>query len=261
MKVRFLGAHNTESRQTKMAALVIDGLLAIDAGGLTSGLSFRAQEKLKALLITHQHYDHIRDLPALAMNLSLRESSISVYSTRPVHEALKKYLFDGRLYPNFFEPRDDKTVLSFKLLEPHRSSVIEGYTVLPVPVIHPVPTVGYEVMARRGQTLFYTGDTGPGLYETWRHVSPHLLIIEVTVSNRFDDFAKESSHLSPNLLKEELSTFKELKGYLPRVVTVHMNPDLEREIGPQVEAVASELGADITMAHEGLEIELEDPMA
>lgn len=244
-----------------MASIVIDDMLAIDAGSLTSSLSFKAQTKLKALLLTHQHYDHIRDLPALAMNLSLRESSIGIYSTRPVHEALKQYLFDGKIYPNFFEPRDGKTVLSFSRLEPHRSVSVQGYAVLPVPVIHPVPAVGYQVMAKRGQTLFYTGDTGPGLYETWRHISPHLLVIEVTVPNRFDDFASESSHLSPDLLKNELLTFKEVKGYLPRVVTVHMNPDLEDEISLQIQEVAADLGADITLAREGMEIELEDPMA
>ena len=36
MIVRFLGAHNAESKNTKMASLLIDDVLAVDAGGLLS---------------------------------------------------------------------------------------------------------------------------------------------------------------------------------------------------------------------------------
>jgi hypothetical protein len=58
------------------------------------------------------------------------------------------------------------------------------------------------------------------------------------------------------LLKEELLTFRELKRYLPRVVAVHMDPGLEREIVPELSSVAAELNADIIPAREGMEIEL-----
>ena len=258
MKVRFLGVHNVESRRTKMASILIDEILALDAGGLTSSLSFRNQAKLKAVLLTHHHYDHIRDLPALAMNFFDRRATIKVYSTRPVYGALRSYLFDGNLYPDFFEPRDGIRVIDFSIVEPRRPKQVEGYAVEAIPVAHPVPAVGYQIIDSRGQTLFYTGDTGPGLYETWRHVSPHLLIVEVTLSNRHDDHAREYLHLSPNLLKEELGTFRRLKGYLPRVVAVHMNPDLEKEIVRELAAVAAELNADITPAHEGMEIQLQN---
>ena len=63
MNIRILGAHNVESRTTRCISLLIDNTVAIDAGGLTSGLSISAQQRLKALLLTHQHYDHIRDIP------------------------------------------------------------------------------------------------------------------------------------------------------------------------------------------------------
>ena len=36
-----------------------------------------------------------------------------------------------------------------------------------------------------------------------------------------------TGHLTPELLKQELVTFRELKGYLPEVVAVHMNPAFE----------------------------------
>ena len=103
MKVQVLGAHNTESQDTKLMSLVIDDILALDAGGLTSSLSFSAQLKLKAILITHQHYDHIRDIPAIAMNFFLRRKVINIYSTPPVKEAVLTHLLSGDIYPRFQE--------------------------------------------------------------------------------------------------------------------------------------------------------------
>ncbi len=71
MNIGLLGAHNCESQNTKLLSLLIDDILVVDAGGLTSSLSFAGQQKLKAVLLTHQHYDHIRDVPPLAMNFYL----------------------------------------------------------------------------------------------------------------------------------------------------------------------------------------------
>lgn len=240
-----------------MASILIDDMVAIDAGGLASSLSLRDQARLKALLITHQHYDHVKDLPGLAMSLWERRASIGVYSTRPVYLALRTYFFDGHLYPDFLEPRDGIRVIDFSVIEPHRREEIEGYAVEAIPMAHPVPAVGFQVTDRSGQAVFYTGDTGPGLYEAWRHVSPHLLIVEVTLSNRHADRARQQQHLCPELLKEELVTFRKLKGYLPRVVAVHMNPFLEKEIVPELVSVAADLNADIGVAREGLEILLQ----
>jgi ribonuclease BN (tRNA processing enzyme) len=259
VKIRFLGAHNTQSRQAGMTSLLIDDVLAIDAGNLTAALSFRSQMKLKAVLLTHQHYDHVRDLPALAMSLYERNCSLMVYAPLPVGDALKKTLFGGGLYPNFFEPRNGRRVMSLETLDPHQVRHILDYNVLAVPVIHSVPTVGYQVTAGHGESLFYTGDTGPGLFESWRHVSPHLLIVDLTASDSYEDAERESGHLTPGLLKSELETFKHLKGYIPRVVAVHMSPALEPEIVPELKKVAADLAADISLAREGLEIDLPAP--
>ncbi|GAH21991.1 unnamed protein product [marine sediment metagenome] len=82
MNIQVLGAHNCESQNSKFISLLIDDILVIDAGGLTSSLSFAAQQKIKAILLTHQHYDHIRDVPAIAMNFYLCGATINIYSTQ-----------------------------------------------------------------------------------------------------------------------------------------------------------------------------------
>jgi ribonuclease BN (tRNA processing enzyme) len=256
MKIRFLGAHNTESQTTRLLSIVVDDRLALDAGGLTGGLSFDEQLGLKAVLLTHSHYDHIRDIPMLAMNLYLRESGVDVYATASVREALDKYLLNGQLYPSFFEKPPEKPILNFHAVEPYKAVTIEGYTVIAVPVSHAVPAVGYQLTSKAGKSLFYSGDTGPGLEDVWRHVSPELLIIEVTASSKYNDFGRESKHLTPDLLREELISFREINGYLPRVLTVHMNPGMEKEIEAEIAALAAELDCSIELAAEGRELEL-----
>ncbi len=256
MNIQVLGAHNCESQNSKFISLLIDDVLAIDAGGLTSSLSLTAQQKIKAILLTHHHYDHIRDIPAIAMNLFLQGVTTSIYATQSVYDALTTYLLNGKLYPNFLEQPPENPTVKFTIIKPHQTKQIEGYSILAVPVNHTDPTVGYQVTSPDGKTVFYTSDTGPGLTNCWEYVSPQLLIIEVTAPNRYEEWARESGHLTPSLLKQELTDFQEIRGYLPRVITVHMNPGLEKEIEAEIAAVARALNNPITLAYEGMQLQL-----
>lgn len=256
MKIQILGAHNCESQNTRLLSLLVDDSLVLDAGGLTSSLSFPAQQRLKAILLTHQHYDHVRDVPAIAMNFFLSGASISIYSTSLVYDALTARLLDGQFYPNFLERPQGNPTIRFTVIEPLKTVLIGGYSILPVPVKHSVPAVGYQITSPDGKVMFYTGDTGPGLADCWEHASPQLLIIEVTASNRLDEFGRQSGHLTPNLLKQELVTFRELKSYLPQVVIVHMSPGLEEEIKAEIAVVAEELNSPISLGYEGRQLSL-----
>ena len=256
MDIQILGAHNCESRNSRFVCLLVDEVLAIDAGCLTSSLSFLAQQKLKAILITHQHYDHVRDVPAIAMNFFLQGTTIDIYSTLAVYNALSTHLLNGELYPKFLEKPEKNPTIKFTIIEPGRLEQIEGYSILPVPVNHRIPVVGYQVTSPEGKSVFYTADTGPDLADCWRHILPDLLITEVTASNRYEEFARESGHLTPSLLEQELISFRELKGYLPQVVAVHMSPGLESEIEGEIVAVAASLNNSISLAYEGMQLHL-----
>jgi len=254
MNIRILGAHRCESQATRCVCLLIDGTLAIDAGGLTSTLSISEQQKLKAILLTHQHYDHIRDVPAIALNLSLRGAGIKVYSTPNVRATIEAHLLNGRVYPKFHELPEAKPTVSFNSIAPYEPERIEGHEILAIPVNHGDTTVGYQVSNAEGKAMFYTADTGPGLFDCWQHLSPQLLIVDVTVPNSCEEFATNTGHLTPGLLNEELIKFRKLKGYLPRIIVVHMDPTLEKEIEEEVAVVAEALNTSITMAHEGMQL-------
>ncbi|OGN99637.1 MAG: hypothetical protein A2Y58_01670 [Chloroflexi bacterium RBG_13_51_52] len=256
MEIRILGAHNIETNNTGYACILIDDVLAVDAGSLTANLSITEQQNLKAILLTHQHYDHVRDIPAIGMNFYLLEKAIELYSTRTVYEALSVYLLNDSLYPNFLEKPQEKPSIHFNIIEPGRTSIIAGYEVLPVSVNHAVPTTGYQITSTNRKKIFISSDTGKGLDDCWKEVSPEILFIEVTLLNKKESFALESGHLTPALLQQELISFREIKGYLPSVVLTHMNPLIEKDIKAEISKVEKALNIKIEFGYEGMRINI-----
>jgi ribonuclease BN (tRNA processing enzyme) len=256
MKIKVLGAHNTESLHTRMSCLLVDGILALDAGALTSGLSFEEQLKLKTIFLTHAHFDHLRDIPALAMNLFLRQATITLCTHQASFDNLVRFILNHEIYPDFHRRPLKNPALKVRILEPHVEVDIEGYRVLPVPVSHSLPAMGYQISANDGGSLFYAGDTGANLTETWQPISPKCLFIELTAPNRWEKAMVQARHLTPNLLKKELLDFRRIKGYLPSVFLIHRNPLDDSEIESEISAVSDSLGVAINLAREGMEITL-----
>ncbi len=254
MNIRFLGAHNSESQISNCVCILIDGIMTIDAGGLTSNLTLQEQKKLRAILITHQHYDHIRDIPGIALISFLRKGNIKIYSTGGVLNTIETHLLNGTVYPRFQQLPASKPAVSLSVIEPYEPESIDGYSILAIPVRHAEKTVGFQVSEKTGKTIFYSGDTGPGLSECWKHISPQLLMIDVTFPNSYEKFARETGHLTPDLLKQELLILREQKGCLPQIVAIHMDPGLEREIRDELSTIAEALNVPVSVARENVQI-------
>ena len=256
MEVRILGAHSGEAGKARMTSILIDGVLALDAGSLTASLSLVEQQKIRAILLTHSHFDHSRDLVTLGANGAFFQSPVEVFSLAETYETVKDCLLDGKIYADFSKwPSKDKPFLLHRIIEPLKRQNIQGYDVLPVSVQHEVASLGFQV-SRNNKSLFYTGDTGPQVVNCWQYVSPQLLLVEVSGPDTSQDYFRRIGHLSPSSLANVLIQFRKIRQYLPQVVVIHIPPSHQREVERGIKSVAKQLGIRIDIGHEGMKIKV-----
>ena len=250
MRIKFLGVHHEESKNTRLVSFLVDNVLAVDAGNLTAELTYAEQEKIKAILLSHGHYDHIRGVPSFIFNNLYR--STKVYASTQTLKILSSHLFDGVIYPKFTEktPFLKKPPVQLKPLKPYHPLKIIKYQILPLPVNHIPGSLGFEITSKNEKKIFYTGDSGPGLSTLWNAISPDFLIVDVTFPNRLNALAKNAAHLCPETLKKELSDFYRIKKYFPQVVLIHLSPKYEEQIKKEVKKISKELNVTISIACE-----------
>lgn len=248
MELRVLGVHNLESRGTRLSAHLVDEHLALDAGGLTRSLSLEEQSRVRAVLLTHRHFDHVRDLLPLGLSLRDRGVTVDIYAIEDTAKSVLSHLLDGLLYPDFLSsPSADRPTFRLHTVEPYREFQVLGYRVLAVPVPHSVPAVGYYISDGEAD-LFYTGDVGQGLETAWEHVAPRTVLAEVTYGDENRAMALKVGHLTPGLLGEALQEFRKRHSFLPRVIVAHMNPLWEEAVRRELSQLAAELGAEVVVA-------------
>ncbi|GLI52349.1 3',5'-cyclic-nucleotide phosphodiesterase [Thermodesulfovibrio yellowstonii] len=235
MKIKVLGASGSDIPEHHLSSFLLNNKILFDAGGVTSSLSFTAQQKIEHIFITHAHLDHIRDIPFLADNIILsgKPKRINIYSIKEVIDDIKKHLLNYRLWPDFTVIPDVKnSILHLKIIHEEKSILLDGYKITAYRMNHTVPAVGFLV-EKEGRSFFYTGDTGPAI-NTWKklfHKKLNALIIEVSLPDKMKDLATKTGHLTPRLLFEELKIFPQKP---EKIFITHIKPlykkYIEREL-------------------------------
>ncbi len=256
MEACILGAHQSESNTFHFTSILVDHHLAIDAGGLATGLSLAGQRAVRYVLITHQHWDHVKDLAGFGFN-RLHDGPVDVYCTDEVRRIIEANLLNRDYWIDFFDGLGaQQPIFHHRTASPGQHFSVSQYQITTIPVNHSVPVMGYQVVDPVGRALYYTGDNGPGCGQHWAAAKPDVLITEVTYSNAFANEARRFSHLCPSQLQEALEVFRDARGYIPRVVALHVNPDYEDDVRREVADVAQKLNASIEVAREGMVIDV-----
>ena len=258
MQVRILGAHNREVQRIRHTCFLLDGVVAIDAGSLMTALTPSEQERIDAILLTHRHFDHVRDLPSLGLATLGNPGTVSLYSLRETLDEISSRLMDGVLYPNFTEDLSGNGP-KYRLhpVTPGEAFTVQGYAVRPVSVPHGAPSVGYIVHSPGGRSFAYAGDTGGGLLPFFQDpFKPDPIFVEVTFGKRMEERAKLTGHLTADLLRREIMEATERNLVVPGIIVVHRDPDHEEEITEELADVASELGVDMTLGWEDVTVDV-----
>jgi len=237
VKLKVIGSSGGESPGHNLSAFLIDDKMLLDAGTIGAILNEPSQWRIRTILITHAHLDHIKGIPFLADNLVIKNKahSVTVISMQSVLTALKRNLLNNRIWPDFtIISAASRPVLLLKALSPGKPLKIHGYTITAYKVNHSVPAVGYIVEDPEGKRLLYSGDTGPTevLWKAAQHIS--CAIIEVSFPNNMKQMAMKTGHLTPELLLREVRKM----GCPPKKIFItHPKPLYLRQIRREIKSL------------------------
>jgi glyoxylase-like metal-dependent hydrolase (beta-lactamase superfamily II) len=155
--------------------------LAVDAGALASGLPLAAQRRVRAVLLTHRHFDHLRELPLFLDNVcAARLPPVAIGAEKVTLAALFRHVFNDVLWPDVRRFRPPPA--EFFTVRPEEEFPCQGLKVLPIRLHHTAPSLGY-LFRRGGSVAAVLGDTGfhqPVFERLTRIPGLRFLLIEVS---------------------------------------------------------------------------------
>lgn len=214
MKLRVLGCHGGELPKCKTTCFLIDGVLALDAGSLTSSLTLDQLCKVDDVVLSHSHFDHVKDLPLMAdLIIGRRDKPVTVHASTECIRTLEQNMFNNSLWPDFTKiPTKKNPVIQLKAFKPGAKFKVAGgkYTVQSVEVTHPVESCGF-VVSNGKSAIGMSGDTGP-TDKLWKAFNKtenlKAVLLETSFPNKLQQLADISGHLTPQTLESELKKFR-----------------------------------------------------
>jgi len=241
MKLRVLGSYGGDFKGRFPAFLVNDSVL-LDAGTIGTALTIEEQLYIRNILLTHHHIDHMLGIPFFADAVfSYHVNPVEIFALETVNKHLKNHILNDILWPDFTHlPDTERPTIRCNNIEMFREYTLPGKICFtPVPTCHSGPSCGY-IIRQDDCCLVYSGDTGPcqpfwSALNNYRRQNPSIsisaLIIECSFPSRLNDFARETQHLTPELLKSEIA---QLEQDNPSLLIFHMKPrhltTIEREL-------------------------------
>jgi ribonuclease BN (tRNA processing enzyme) len=241
MNVRVLGCHGGELPGHRTTCFLLDGKLTVDGGSMCQALQLKELLAIDDILLTHSHFDHVKDVPLLTDYLvGERKQPLVIHGPQETIAAMSSDVFNNRTWPDFREiPTKDSPVLEMRAIEIDKYFQVQGYRIRSVLVRHPVQSVGY-VLEKDGRAIAFSGDTGP-TDDLWRTINGtqnvKAVFCELSFPNRLQWLADLSGHFTPQSLMKDL---KKLDRRGARIYLYHLKPAFMDELRAEV----AELGQD-----------------
>lgn len=241
MRIRVLGCSGgIGGANLRTTSLLVDDDILIDAGTGVGDLSIAELARIDHVFVTHSHLDHIACLPLMVDTVGeLREQPLTVWTTAPTLEVLRRHIFNWSIWPDFTEiPSAEHPFMRFRELRVGDEIDLGGRSIRVLPAQHTVPAVGYAVRSAGG-TLAFSGDTTV-CDEFWEAVNAlhdlRHLIIETAFPDRDRQLALMSRHLCPDMLARELAK-------LTRRAEIHITHLKPSQMDMTMREIADTLGA------------------
>ena len=209
MKVRVLGAYGGTLPGCRMTCFLIDGEVVVDAGSLASSMSLDDQCRVKHVVLSHSHWDHINSLPFFIENVFGRLTEpVRIHSLPAAIDTVQRHLFNNAVWPDFASiPDRVLPMMEFKPAPTQARIDVGSLAVTMIPVNHTVPTVGLLIEDADG-AIVVSGDTAP-THALWSAANAlgnvKAIFLECSFPNRMQQLADVSKHLTPQQLPAEIA--------------------------------------------------------
>ncbi|MEM6819973.1 MAG: 3',5'-cyclic-nucleotide phosphodiesterase [Pseudomonadota bacterium] len=236
MQIKVLGCSGGIGQGARTSALMVDEDVLLDAGTGVGDLSLPELRKIRHVLLTHAHLDHIAGLPFLIDSVfdARLGDPLTVYGRRETLATLQKHIFNWEIWPDFAQlPDVSNPVIKYQTLQPGEVVDINQRLFHAVDVRHSVPAQGYCVSGPDG-VFAISGDTTTNA-TLWPLLNSFadlkVLVVEVSFPDEQLALAEAAGHYTPRTLAADLTKLT----HTPEIWLTAMKPGDESTILRQVQ--------------------------
>jgi cAMP phosphodiesterase len=247
--IRILGCHGSELitsdsegnlHHCHACGFLVNDSCMVDAGEVSGGLLEIEQDKIRHILLSHAHFDHIKGMPLLADNMVGRTTAgpIYIWGLPEVLDLIRRDILNDEIYPDFTQlPTVETAPLAYQPFSEEKPFSLDGLEALAVRVDHKVPAVGF-IVRDESCAFLYSGDTAETrrIWEVARQERRlKAAFIETSFPNDLKELARVSGHLTPALLGREI--VKLGRPDIPLYI-YHLKPSYREQIKAELKALS-----------------------
>ena len=236
MQVRLLGCSGGACAGLRTTALQAGDDVLVDCGTGVGDLTLDEMGAIHHVFLTHSHLDHVLFLPLLSdAALSLRQGPLIVHALAETIAALKAYVFNGVLWPDYTRlPSPHAPYIRCEPLALHAAVALQHCRITALPAHHTVPAAGYLIDG--GEASFaFSGDTTycAAFWDALDHVDNlKYVMVETTMRDNDLALAERSRHTTPSLLAKGAAHLNKTV----QLLVTHIEPDKVEEVQAEVRA-------------------------
>lgn len=230
MKVKVLGCSGGVAAGHDSTCMLIGEELLIDAGTGARRLTPEQSLRIKDIVVSHSHLDHIASICFLAdQDIENRKESTRIHALPETASAIRRYVVNEIIWPEI-----EKVIINgvqmveFHPLRAFETVEIHGCRITPLPVHHALPTLGFCFHGAEHSMVFIS-DMISASDDTWAWINQQedlkYFITETAFPNHLEELARISKHLTPEmfiaLCQENIKPDK-LKGL--ELYATHLKP-------------------------------------
>jgi ribonuclease BN (tRNA processing enzyme) len=221
-----------------LSSTLIDDVVCLDAGCIGFHQSPQEQARIRHVLLSHTHQDHVASLPIFVENAyEGRPDCVTIHGSAAVLDSLQRDVFNDRIWPDFIglSRNNPRPFLKLATLEAGRTVELEGLRFTTVALDHVVPTVGFIIQGPFG-SVAHVSDTAP-TQEIWQRLNAlsdlRAVFLEVTFPNNMQWLADISKHLTPATFGVEVRKLRQPA----RIIAVHLKARYRDPVIAEVKAL------------------------